>query len=130
MDDDEVVLAWIRGRLLQRPGTHVCCATTVDGARRLSAFFEFDLVITDYNLPDGSAVDVCRENRFRPIVIITGHPDGDLMARAMDPLAVTHLLKPFNHLQLWDAINRVMRKMHAQDEHIQAWLERRRHARR
>lgn len=109
-----------------KPHTKVTCTDNVKSALKLSHYFDFDLIICDFHLPDGTAIAVCQANLLRPSVIMTADPQGDLIAEAIFPGGAIYLPKPFNHLQFWDAVNRAMRSGGHAEERILLWLERRR----
>ena len=78
VDDDEVMLLMV-GQLLGRAGYHV---TSLPGVTEALAALRhdprtFDLVITDFNMPDGSGLDVARaallQRPDRPVVLSSGY---------------------------------------------------------
>jgi CheY-like chemotaxis protein len=89
VDDDEVMALMVHS-LLQRLGYHATC--TLD-AREAIAMVKrdpdgFDLVVTDFNMPNLSGVDVARSlARLRPglpVVISSGYISDELRTRAAD----------------------------------------------
>src|SRR5207253_9605385 len=59
---------------------------------------KFDLVFLDLKLPDGPADDVYdlvkREQPHRPIIIITGYPDSEMLDRILANVPITVFKKP------------------------------------
>ena len=95
VDDDEVMLLMV-GQLLQRAGYRVTGVPRVVEA--LAVLQQdpqaFDLVITDFNLPDGSGLDVARaalqQRPDRPVVLSSGYlsEDARVLARALGVQAI------------------------------------------
>jgi len=96
VDDDETV-ALVVGQLLQRAGFRTTCLA--DGASAIAALHAdalgFDLVLTDYNMPGVSGLDVARSARALrpglPVVVSSGHVDEALLQGAAE-LGVRGLL--------------------------------------
>ena len=87
VDDDEVMLLMV-GQLLSRAGYHVTSLPSVTdalAALRLDPD-TFDLVITDFNMPDGSGLDVARaallQRPDRPVVLSSGYLSDAALAEA------------------------------------------------
>ena len=77
----------------------------------------FDLVITDYRMPEMSGLrlaDRLRQLGSRlPIVVVTGFPDQELDRELGCGKVQEVLLKPFNLAALGDCIARVLREREA-----------------
>ena len=88
--DDDAALVFLVKRLLERRGIRVMAHTSqqaaLDALRANPA--GFDLVLTDYNMPDISGLDVARAVRQiradLPVVVATGFIDETLRAQAVD----------------------------------------------
>ena len=86
--DDEEALVSLVTRVLSRRGYQVTASTDARQAldRLRAAPADFDLVLTDYNMPMTSGLDVAREVRALradlPVVITTGYVDDSLRAQA------------------------------------------------
>ena len=86
--DDDAALVFLVKRLLERRGIRVVAHTSQQAA--LDALradpTAFDLVLTDYNMPEMSGLDVAREVRRihpgLPVVVVTGFIDESLRAQA------------------------------------------------
>ena len=75
VEDDETTLS-LMARLLRRLGHVVTTASTLAGGLDAFETGEFDLVISDLGLPDGSGLDLLRQiGPFRalPAIALTGH---------------------------------------------------------
>ena len=86
-------------RLLRRRGHHVQSASTVQSALDLSKKEEFDVLISDLGLPDGSGIDLMRMlNSGRPLlgIALTGFGmEGDIR-NSHDAGFKHHLVKPID----------------------------------
>ena len=83
VDDDEVMVVMV-GQLLERAGFRVTCCADARQAMALVAAnpYSFDIVVTDYNMPELSGLDLARWlAQFRPelpVVISSGYISDDL----------------------------------------------------
>lgn len=111
--DDEEALVFLASRLLGRRGYRVSGFTRAEEA--LAAMREdprqFDLVVTDFNMPGMSGLDVALEiSRLRPdlpVVLASGYITDDLRARALEA-GVRHLVyKPNTVEELCDVVSRL-----------------------
>jgi two-component system, cell cycle sensor histidine kinase and response regulator CckA len=53
----------------------------------------YDIIISDYNLGDGTAIDVCRKGKGIPLIIITGAGNEEIAVRALKAGAYDYLIK-------------------------------------
>jgi len=78
-----------------------------------------DLVITDVKMPDmdgiAAAAEVNRESPV-PVILVTGHHDADLLARAGADYIMAYLSKPAKPVDMQAAINMAMLRF----KHFQA----------
>ena len=95
--DDDPVLAITVESLLQRAGWRVhTCAGGAEALALLQADpAAFDLVVTDYNMPGMSGLDLAAAllelRADLPVVVTSGHVSEELLARA-DALQVRHVM--------------------------------------
>ena len=93
-----------------------CCAT----ARALLAGRQFDLLLLDVMLPDGSGYDICRaarENSDVPVVFLTASDDELSVVMGLDMGGDDYITKPFRLRELLSRIRSVLRRaQRAQDE--------------
>jgi PAS domain S-box-containing protein len=100
LDDDEV-MAPLAGQLLRRGGYRVSTFTDAEAALAAlrAAGHDFDIVVTDFNMPGRNGLDVVRQLRgdgpALPVVLTSGFIDDALRAQAA-VLGVRHLLHKEN----------------------------------
>jgi signal transduction histidine kinase/ActR/RegA family two-component response regulator len=85
--------------LLRLRGYHVQSANNVQSAVDLSARDEFDVLISDLGLPDGSGIDVIQRSRFSgPVLAIalTGFGMEDDVRKSHEAGFKCHLVKPID----------------------------------
>ena len=96
-------------RLLRGSGHHVEAVAGVEDAFRAAGRGDYDLVISDLGLPDGSGLDLMRElrtsHRLRGIAL-TGYGSRDDAASAAEAGFAEHLTKPVSAETLEAAIER------------------------
>ena len=95
VDDDDVVRLVVE-RLLQRAGWQTSSVASASEALEALAATPFDLVVTDFNMPSSSgldlAVQLARSHPTLPIVIISGYVSNELV-RGAEQVGVRHLLQ-------------------------------------
>jgi PAS domain S-box-containing protein len=112
--DDDPVLVLLVQALLQRAGYEVLCLADAREALAVLAARpgDFDLVITDYNMPELSGLDVVRalrENRpGLPVIISSGYLSEEIRTAARQA-GVRHLLqKEYTAEQLLPLVQQVL----------------------
>jgi two-component system, chemotaxis family, chemotaxis protein CheY len=111
-EDSGVMRKIIKG-LLEDVGI-LAVTEAADGAEAIASFNagEFDLVLTDWNMPNKSGLDVVREIRATgsvvPIIMITTEAEKERIADAIHAGASNYLVKPFDHKKLCDMLNNHM----------------------
>jgi DNA-binding NtrC family response regulator len=108
--DDEPVVRQVLTRLLVRAGHEVTAVTTLAEARTNLASRLDEVVVADKNLPDGSGIELLRDDRHAPPVIITTGYASEVAARqALELGAFDFLRKPFEKLtDLSEAVARAL----------------------
>jgi len=90
-------------RLLRRRGYQVHSATSLQSAVELSQKEEFDVLISDLGLPDGSGIDLMeRLNSNRPVfgIALTGFGMEEDVRKSRDAGFKHHLVKPIDLTKL------------------------------
>jgi len=98
--------------LLAREGYRVDAAGTVkEGIRRASSG-DYDLVVTDLKLPDGTGLDAVRliheKNRAIPVVLMTSYSSLESAIAALRAGAVDYIIKPFDNMEFLHAVERAL----------------------
>lgn len=91
VEDDEFDQLSLR-RVIDGEGLpyDLAIVATAAEARRLLATREFDVLVTDYRLPDGSAFDVAKAAHGLPWIIVTGDGDEGVAVAALRAGAQQH----------------------------------------
>ena len=110
VEDDEATLR-ILTRLLRRRGHTVVSATSLATALEVAANEEFDLVISDIGLPDGSGIELMRTlQSVKPIrgIAVSGFGMEEDVRRSREAGFAEHLTKPISFKQLHEAVQRLI----------------------
>ncbi len=111
VEDDESTVR-VMQRLLQNAKHEVVTATTVRDAIALIQKQEFDLVVSDLGLPDGSGHDLMREASRKGGargIAVSGYGMEDDIERSREAGFSAHLTKPINVQDLTETIAKVTR---------------------
>ncbi len=114
LDDNEAVLMVARG-LLEVRGYRVTSFTNQQEALEAiqSNPFAFDLIITDYNMPGMSGLDLSRAVRTLrpglPVAVTSGFIDEELRENAAQAGVVELISKPFRSAELFRKIERLLK---------------------
>lgn len=107
--DDEPQIATLVSDYLQIQGANTCAAKDGVDAFHLLNSSKFDLVITDFNMPRMSGLELIEKIRANDsfndikIILTTGRADGCEFSRALS-LSDEMLYKPFNLKRLGNII--------------------------
>jgi PAS domain S-box-containing protein len=108
--EDHTDTAQVMARLLQGLGHETLISGTVAGAIQMIHEHNFDLLLSDIGLPDGTGIDLIREIRrdFKtPAVALTGFGMEDDIARCTEAGFTAHLTKPVNFQKLAAVIRQI-----------------------
>lgn len=72
-------------------------AGTLSGAKQALLTSEIDLIITDYNLPDGKGSELIDNEKNLPVIVITGMNDQQVIIESMKHGAADFLLKDIDN---------------------------------
>ncbi|MBD3317054.1 MAG: diguanylate cyclase [Chitinivibrionales bacterium] len=117
VDDEEAICRFLAEAL----GTlyHVQTVLTTQGALSLIESSDYDVVITDLRLPDGSGMDILRaakdRDEFTEVILITGYASLESAAEAINRGVASYLMKP---LQLDSLLAQVERAVSARLFHL------------
>lgn len=102
--DDESDLADLMANQLTRAGFDVRCADALLTAKAIGKEHTFDVLITDFNLPDGDGVDVARELKIPICLALTGNSADSDTKRMLGAGFAAVLVKPVSAGRLVEAI--------------------------
>lgn len=100
----------VLSRILRRFGFQVTAASCVKEAMSLAEAQEFDLLISDIGLPDGSGLDIMRSLKAHhgiKGVAISGFGQTEDLARSREAGFAEHLVKPVNFQTLESVVQRL-----------------------
>jgi two-component system response regulator HydG len=99
VDDDSSFCIMLK-TFLSKKGHYVVEAFSVTEALRVFGTDEFEIVLADYRLPDGSGLDILRETKIqRPetgVIIMTGYADIRMAVKTVKMGAFDYVSKPIN----------------------------------
>jgi len=114
--DDSVSMRQMVSIILKSGGHEpVEAVDGVDGAAKLDA--AFDVVITDYNMPNMSGIELIRAiragtvHRSVPILMLTTESEMEKKMEGRDAGATAWITKPFNKEQLLSTLDKITRKV-------------------
>lgn len=106
--EDDVDTARVMRWLLRADGHDVQWAGDVSTALKLSAAHQFDLLLSDLGLPDGSGLDLMRtlrqEGSTLPGIVLSGYGQEEDLAQSREAGFTSHLIKPLSPQMIRDAI--------------------------
>jgi len=89
-------------------------ANTLEDAQNNLASYNYDLIILDLNLPDGSGEDFLikiRKKKYKiPVIILTANSNFDVKIKNLNLGADDFLTKPFKHEELVARIHAILRR--------------------
>lgn len=103
-------------QLLANRSYHVTSAASLAEARTFAAVENFNLVISDLGLPDGSGYELMNELKRRGTVMgiaLTGYGMAEDIARSREAGFIAHLTKPVRVQSLDAALNEAMKSARA-----------------
>lgn len=112
--EDDLVLSKNVSIILKRASYAVDTADCVGEATEKLASMEYDLVLIDWKLPDGSGVELCRETRKNnpevKIVMLTANSQVEDKIEGLDAGADDYITKPFEMEELLARIRSALRR--------------------
>lgn len=113
VDDNQEILLGLT-KLLKDAGLHTDTASTLHEAGEKISEQNYDLIILDWLLPDGSGVDFLRAQRTErlstPVMMLSSKSDAVEKAEALDAGADDYMHKPFSHVELIARIRALLRR--------------------
>jgi two-component system response regulator HydG len=110
--DDDITFTKILQSYLKRHGYEIEVVHTVQQALKLLKSQDFDLLLLDYRLPDGTGLDVVaslsKEGKLYPILMMTSFNDVRTAVAAMRSGVSDYILKPVHQEELLHAIEHAL----------------------
>lgn len=114
VDDEPRLRAFLKEEL---EAENYCVTTAVDAAgawELLDQISPPDLLVLDWNLPDGSGPELCQRMRNAgitlPVLMLTGHDDVTDRVHALDAGVDDYLVKPFSVDELLARLRALQRR--------------------
>ena len=108
IDDEDMIIDLFKETLKDKGYSIRSARNGLDGLR-LSNEADIDLVFLDLRLPGMNGAEVLRQLKvtkpYLPVVIMTGYPDSDVMARALTQGPFALMNKPFTDRDILTAVN-------------------------
>ncbi|MFW5973295.1 MAG: sigma-54-dependent transcriptional regulator, partial [Bacteroidota bacterium] len=112
--DDEHLLHSLFERLFSRQGMHVTSCHSAVQAMEVLKKEEFDLVVTDFMMPDVDGLQLLahirQEHPHTRVIMITAHANVQHAVRAMQNGAIDYIPKPFSTTELVERIQTCLKK--------------------
>jgi len=113
VDDDADLLKTIRQYLEFEHYTVESSSTGLDALHRLRAY-SYDLIVMDWQLPDLTGVEICRQLRqaqkHTPVLMMTGNLEIEEKEVAFDSGVDDYLTKPFSLKELSARVRAILRR--------------------
>jgi DNA-binding NtrC family response regulator len=112
--DDEQLLHSLFDRLLSRHGMHVTSCLTATQAMEELTRNEFDLVVTDFMMPDVDGFELLShirlEHPLTKVIMITAHANVQHAVRSMQNGAIDYIPKPFSTTELVERVQACLKR--------------------
>ncbi|TDB81551.1 response regulator transcription factor [Micromonospora sp. KC721] len=112
--EDDVRMAALLKRGLEREGYAVDLTVTGQEALRAGTQFPYDGVVLDAMIPAPDGFEVCRRlrqaDRWMPVIMLTARGAVDDRVRGLDAGADDYLLKPFSFAELFARLRALLRR--------------------
>jgi PAS domain S-box-containing protein len=110
VEDNDDTLHYL-SKLLSRRGYHVQTAADMNSALRLASEAQFDVLVSDIELPDGSGLEIMwrlRTGRAIPAIALSGFGSPADVEQSRSAGFAIHLAKPVDFRRLEQAIQRLV----------------------
>jgi excisionase family DNA binding protein len=111
IDDDEFVRSIFKETLVEEGHTVIATGSSADGIEYVEQG-NVDMVFLDLKMPDMEGAEVLKHIRSvvpeLSVTIITGYPDSDMMARALQYGPIGVMQKPFDSSAIVTAVNSLL----------------------
>jgi len=112
--DDDNFICEILSRYLRNNNYQAETAVSVKGAFELFKNHEFDMVLCDFRLPDGSGLEILQKMRSMhlnmPVIIMTAYADVRMAVKLIKMGAADYITKPIQQEELLVLIKNILSK--------------------
>jgi two-component system response regulator HydG len=112
VDDDTSFGMMVKG-YLKKNDLEATLSGSLSNAKAIFGKEHFDMVLTDYRLPDGTGLDILRHVKksrsSMPVVLITAYSDIRVAVNAIKDGAFEYITKPVNAQELLHVVNTAVR---------------------
>jgi len=113
VDDNQEILFGLE-KLLNDADFHTNTASSLKEAKEVLEEYDYNLIILDWMLPDGSGVDFLKKQRQNylniPVLLLSSKSDANEKVEALDAGADDYLEKPFSNIELLARIRALLRR--------------------
>ncbi len=113
--EDDIAVSGMVADGLQAQRHAVDVVGTIQHAQEHLQSFTYDLLILDWELPDGSGVELCTQYRKQrettPILMLTGKSSINDKLQGLDSGADDYLTKPFSLIELTARVRALLRRL-------------------
>ncbi|WP_379129530.1 response regulator transcription factor [Paenibacillus sp. sgz500958] len=112
VEDDETITFGIQS-YMHKKDFSVTCIDRVEEAQRILLSETFDMILLDWNLPDGTGYELCSYIKSKssvPVIFLTVRDDEADIVQGLDSGADDYIVKPFQLSVLYSRINAVLRR--------------------
>ncbi len=111
--EDDITFALMLNTWLSKKGFNVKSISSTGDARQAIEKENYDLLISDLRLPDGSGIDLLKwiheKNKELPVIVMTSYADIQSAVQAMKLGASDYIAKPLNPEDLLSKINETIK---------------------
>ncbi|MFA4851138.1 MAG: response regulator [Bacteroidales bacterium] len=119
LDDEKHFTEELR-EFLQNNGFHAIEANTANQGLSVLKKRKIDLLILDVRLPGVNGLDILKEVKAKypdmEVIIVSAHGDMDTVIKALRQGAIDYLRKPFRHIDIRIAIERIQKFLYLQQK--------------
>ena len=113
VDDNQEILFGL-DKLLKESNFTTYTAATLNKAQKALEEYEYNLIILDWMLPDGSGVEFLNKQRQNylniPVLLLSSKSDANEKVEALDAGADDYLEKPFSNIELLARVRALLRR--------------------
>jgi two-component system phosphate regulon response regulator PhoB len=111
--EDDWTVRTVLEHTLRSAGYDIDLVPAISDARELLAEGDYDLVLLDLNLPDGSGLDLLRDIRKElgagvPVLVLSGLRQEEVVVRGLELGADDYVTKPFSPPELLARVGRCL----------------------